>query len=167
LTSREAFESDLSDLMDPAPSLARHKDGEYTDPGTLDLWLGWCMCNAYLKHHATEIAEVGNKYGDPEAFAERDLQMDAAMLQSLPIGTKLYGHPHPLAEDDEERPALDLVATMLITCGELKYSFNRDGSLKALRAVFRPSVTTSDGFQDEVLKALRLLKDSLKTAEGK
>lgn len=36
------------------------------------------------------IAEVTSKYGDPESFAERELTIDGAALQKLPIGTKLY-----------------------------------------------------------------------------
>jgi hypothetical protein len=39
------------------------------------------------------VAEVVNKYGDPDAFAERDLVIQEEVLKTLPIGTKLYAAP--------------------------------------------------------------------------
>lgn len=39
------------------------------------------------------VAEVVNKYGDPAAFAERELSVNNKTLQSLPIGSKLYSRP--------------------------------------------------------------------------
>lgn len=36
------------------------------------------------------IAKVVNKYGDPDAFAERDLELLSDRLQHLPFGTLLY-----------------------------------------------------------------------------
>ena len=42
---------------------------------------------------AQPVAEVTNKFGDPEAFAERELT-PLADIQKLKIGTKLYTHPN-------------------------------------------------------------------------
>jgi hypothetical protein len=39
------------------------------------------------------VATVSNKFGDPVAFAERGLTIDDKVLQSLPIGTKLFTAP--------------------------------------------------------------------------
>lgn len=38
------------------------------------------------------VAEIANLYGDPEAFAIRELKV-LADIQNLPIGTKLFAHP--------------------------------------------------------------------------
>jgi hypothetical protein len=63
------------------------------------------------------------------------------------------------ATSPAEAGAIDLLAALLASCSEVKYSFNRDGTLKALRAVFKPSVMNSIRFQDEVRKAIRSLHD--------
>lgn len=41
------------------------------------------------------VAHVGNKFGDPERFAERELLFDDNVIQKLPIGTRLYAAPQP------------------------------------------------------------------------
>jgi len=50
--------------------------------------------------------------------------------------------------------AVDILGTILQSCSELKLSFHRDRTVKAVRLVCKPSVETSTGFQKEVLKAL-------------
>ena len=55
------------------------------------------------------VAEVVNKYGDPDAFAERDLVIQEEVLKTLPIGTKLYAAPQANcaasdASAEQERP---------------------------------------------------------------
>jgi hypothetical protein len=37
-----------------------------------------------------EIGEVNNKYGDPEAFAERSYYIDEQLLQKVAIGSKIF-----------------------------------------------------------------------------
>ncbi|MAO41143.1 MAG: hypothetical protein CMK70_13380 [Pseudohongiella sp.] len=45
------------------------------------------------------VAKIVNKHGDPESFAERDLEL-IADIQMLPIGTKFYTAPQPPAVPD-------------------------------------------------------------------
>ena len=47
------------------------------------------------------VAEVVNKYGDPDAFAERDLVIQEEVLKTLPIGTLLYA-AHPASEPQSD-----------------------------------------------------------------
>jgi hypothetical protein len=44
---------------------------------------------------AEPVAEVVSKFGDPEAFGERELKV-LIDIQKLPYGTKFYTHPAPL-----------------------------------------------------------------------
>lgn len=48
------------------------------------------------------VAEVVNKYGDPAAFAERELSINNKTLQSLPIGSKLYTRTQPPAPEQAQ-----------------------------------------------------------------
>jgi hypothetical protein len=49
------------------------------------------------------VAEVVSKYGDPEAFGERDL-VALLDIQSIPYGTKLYRHPQRPVVMPERKP---------------------------------------------------------------
>jgi hypothetical protein len=49
-----------------------------------------------LRGGGEAVGEVVNKFGDPEAFAERELKITTD-IHTLPIGTKLYSHPAPSA----------------------------------------------------------------------
>lgn len=52
---------------------------------------------------AKPVAEVVNKYGDPDAFAERDLIVNEEILKALPFGTQLFAAPPaPSAADAAE-----------------------------------------------------------------
>jgi hypothetical protein len=42
---------------------------------------------------AQPVAEVASKYGDPEAFGEREIAYRDEDIQKLPYGTKLYARP--------------------------------------------------------------------------
>lgn len=53
------------------------------------------------------IAEVTSKYGDPESFAERELTIDGAALQKLPIGTKLYAQMEKAPEPVYQTKRID------------------------------------------------------------
>lgn len=50
-----------------------------------------------------------------------------------------------------------IVAALLSTCSELKISYNRDNSVKAIRAVFKPSTETSVGYRVQVRQQLETL----------
>lgn len=39
------------------------------------------------------VGEIVNKYGDPESFAEHGLEIGEKIIQSLPIGSKIYASP--------------------------------------------------------------------------
>lgn len=155
--NRPAFEASVSNLPNRPFSLTRDADGEYSDPLAGALWFGWYLHAAHQACALTTepIALVVNKYGDPEAFAERELRIDPTKLQELPIGTTLFPHQQNQVEVFE---AVDMLGVLLQTCSELRHSFNRDGSLKAVHAVFKASVTTSLGFQKSVCSTIRSLK---------
>lgn len=58
--------------------------------------------------------------------------------------------------------AVELLGTLLETCSEMKLSYHRDGCLRSLSTVFKPTVETSTGYQKEVLQAFVSLKKEQK-----
>lgn len=56
---------------------------------------------------AQPVAEVVSKYGDPEAFGEREIRV-LADLQKIPYDTKLFTTPPaPAVPDDDPRDAFE------------------------------------------------------------
>ncbi len=62
------------------------------------------------------VAEVVSKFGDPEAFGERDLKL-LADIQKLPYGAKFYAAPQlPAVPDDTRR--MDWLCSMVVDVRE-------------------------------------------------
>ena len=68
--------------------------------GAADVALLQEMARRLLASEAQEpVAEVVSKFGDPEAFGERELKV-LENIQKMPYGTKLYAAPQPVAVPD-------------------------------------------------------------------
>lgn len=76
------------------------------------------------------VAEIVNKYGDPETFAEREMQINNAELQKLPIGTKLYALPPDAALRKENGALRTENAQLFFDLERLKIAL-RDASRSA------------------------------------
>ncbi|CDY79431.1 hypothetical protein BGLT_02212 [Caballeronia glathei] len=71
------------------------------DPVTVDMALHIARAAmASVGGNGEAVAEVVNKYGDPDAFAERDLVIQEEVLKKLPIGTKLYARPKAIGKSE-------------------------------------------------------------------
>jgi hypothetical protein len=64
------------------------------------------------------VGEVVNKFGDPKAFAERELKITTD-IQTLPIGTKLYTHPSPDCYDHLHK-TIELLTRQLVKTERLQ-----------------------------------------------
>lgn len=77
-------------------------------------WPSWYELRAALEATPAEdvravvegpVAEVISKFGDPEAFGEREL-VALLDIQALPYGTKLYRHPpRPMVLPERREPS--------------------------------------------------------------
>jgi len=70
---------------------AQKKPHDMSDDATICAWVAKRRATPPTVDQSQEvvIATVMNKYGDPEAFAERHLEVNDELLQNLPIGTTL------------------------------------------------------------------------------
>lgn len=77
--------------------LERHPEsGQYMWTATKEAWETWqaraALASAAVAGEAQPVAEVVSRYGDPEAFGERDLKV-LVDLNSYPYGAKFYAAP--------------------------------------------------------------------------
>lgn len=77
--------------------LERHREsGQYMWTATKEAWETWqaraALASAAVAGEAQPVAEVVSRYGDPEAFGERDLKV-LVDLNSYPYGAKFYAAP--------------------------------------------------------------------------
>ncbi|KMN48742.1 hypothetical protein VL04_17370 [Chromobacterium violaceum] len=94
-----------------ALGIHRHIIAHGMEPREIAQW-GWRAALAWKYAHQTlretRLATVTNKYGEPEAFAERGLQIDEIVLQALPIGTDIYiTPPDPVAAIEKKMRDLE------------------------------------------------------------
>lgn len=81
-----------------APARPKCNDTGEADSGGVQPWGEGinipCDCKPAAQPQGEPVAEVVSKFGDPEAFGEREL---AALkdIQKLPYGTKLYAEQTP------------------------------------------------------------------------
>lgn len=76
------------------------------------------------------VAEIVNKYGDPETFAEREIKIDDAVLQKLPIGTQLYMLTLDAAmrkENEQLREALSDALSVINSISDTKFRKRKFG----------------------------------------
>jgi hypothetical protein len=104
ITNDAITESALSDIEKCEPVYQYREIGEGNWVDCKKEWFSYCKKQPemdtrilYTSPQPIEkcepVAKVVNKFGDPVAFAERELEISDKVLQKLPIGAELYTSP--------------------------------------------------------------------------
>lgn len=117
------------------------------------------MSTEKLSELSKPVAEIVSKFGDPEAFGEREIKLLTG-IQQMAYGTKFYSQEYVSALlEDNERVARDLVARN----GEIEGLRKRAAELEAKNAQLKKELHNEGAANANAYERIRELEKRLAT----